>query len=108
MVEAKNFDVKFNFEGVSPLLNGGIGLEYTKSNNSDKQKRFWLYGSYMDLLDVKQKYTDGKRIQIQVKDDVMLKKDMPIVFGSKNIGFVEDVNYMKSKPYAVLFGFEFK
>lgn len=103
VVEAKNFNLKVNFEGFEPLVNGGIGLEYTKSNNKIKPKRFWLYSSYIELLDIKQKYSKGKRIQIQVGDKITLKKDMPIIYKKEHIGFVESIDYDNSDSFATLF-----
>ena len=103
LIESRNFDVKVNFEGVDTLLNGGIGLEYTKSKNKDSQKRFWLYNSFIKLLDVKQKYSDGKRIKIFINEDTQLKVNTPIFHRNKKIGLVESFNYINNKEYAVLF-----
>jgi len=103
LIESKNFDLKVNFEGIDPLINGGIGLEYTKSKNRYSQNRFWLYDSFIDLLKVKQQYKDGKRIQIQIDENTQLKVDTPIFYRNTKIGFVESLDYLGNNPYAVLF-----
>jgi len=103
LIEAKNFDVRVNFEGIDPLINGGIGLEYTKSKSKYNEKRYWLYDSFIDLLKVKQKYSDGKRIKIQIDENTQLKTDTPIFYRNTKIGFIESFDHLSSAPYAVLF-----
>ena len=103
LIESKNFDLRVNFEGVDPLINGGIGIEYTKSKTKNFANRFWLYDSFIDLLKVKQKYSDGKRIKIQIDENTQLKIDAPLFYRNIKIGFIESFDYLSSKPYAVLF-----
>ncbi len=103
LIESKNFDIKVNFEGIEPLVNGGIGLEYTKSNDKNDKKRFWLYDSYIDLLKIKQKYTKGTRIKVQINENFQLKTDTPIFYKNTKIGFIESYNYLSNPAYAVLF-----
>lgn len=103
LIESKNLDFKINYEGFKPLLNGGIGLEYAQSNIQGENDKFWLYDSYFELLKVKQKYVKGKRIHIQIDDNVKLKHDMPIYYNSRKIGHVEGFDYSKHIPSAILF-----
>ncbi len=103
LIESKNLDLKLNFEGLSPFINGGIGLEYTKSKKKSPRNRYWLYDSLIDLLAVKQKYNDGIRIKIQTKENVSLKANAPIYHRNTKIGFIEQFVDTHNTSYAVFF-----
>lgn len=103
LIESKNFDLNVNFEGLEPLLNGGIGLEYTKSKNKMVPKRFWLYDSYNDLIKVKQKYTDGKRIRLQINERTNLTEGMSLMYRNNKIGFVESFDYSDNTSFTTIF-----
>jgi len=103
IIESKNFDVKVNFEGLEPFINGGIGLEYTKSTKKSPKNRYWLYESLIDLLAVKQKYSDGIRIKIQTNENSVLKLNAPIFHRNTKIGFIEQFIDTTDTPFAILF-----
>ncbi|OUR69335.1 hypothetical protein A9Q76_09935 [Arcobacter sp. 31_11_sub10_T18] len=103
LIESKNLDLKVNFEGIDPFINGGIGLEYTKSNKKSPKNRYWLYESLIDLLAVKQKYSEGIRIKIQTKGSLPLSENAPIYHRNTKIGFIEQFVDTRKTPYAVLF-----
>jgi len=103
LIESKNFDMKVNFEGIDTLINGGIGLEYTKSSKTSPKNRYWLYESYLDLLDVKQKYNDGIRVKIQTDQNTSLRVNTPIYNRNTKIGFIERLMDSPSTSFAILF-----
>ncbi|NQY92790.1 MAG: MCE family protein [Campylobacteraceae bacterium] len=103
LIESKNFNFKVNFEGIDPFINGGIGLEYTKSNKQSPKNRYWLYESLIDLLAVKQKYSDGIRVKIQTKENIPLEVNAPIYHRNTKIGFIEQFVDSPTTSYAVFF-----
>ena len=95
LAEFKNMNININFEGLNPLVNGGIAL-VTTPNKKLTKKSFKLYHSYQDIEEMKKLKYKGFIKQAYFSNDFKLYKNMNIEYKNQTIGFIKNIKYKDS------------
>lgn len=103
LVEMKTLDLKINYSGVEPLLNGAIGIVGEKRTGELTKKDFKLYSSYKDVEKLKRVYNSGFTIDTYYDNDFEIKANMAIIYKNQEIGFVKDIAFDDKKSKVSLF-----
>jgi len=92
LIALKNLKLNVNFDGVDPLINGGIALVTTPYKKLNK-KDFKLYHSYQDIEELKKLKYKGFIKTAYFSNDFKLSKNMNIEFKNQTVGFIKDIHY---------------
>ncbi|KAB7885879.1 MlaD family protein [Poseidonibacter ostreae] len=103
LLELKDFKVDVNYSGITPLLNGAIGIAEIRRDKKQSKKSFKLYSSYSKIEKIKRLHNDGFTVDAYFNNDFKIKKDMAIVYKNQEIGFVKTIKFNSKESNAKLF-----
>jgi paraquat-inducible protein B len=103
LIELKNMNINVNFEGLNPLINGGIAL-VTIPNKKLTKHSFKLYSSYQKIEEIKKLRYSGFIKTAYFSNDFKLFKNMNIEYKNQTIGFIKNIKFKdKNSSIATLF-----
>jgi paraquat-inducible protein B len=99
LIALKNLNLNVNYEGINPLINGGIAV-VTTPNKKLTKKSFKLYHSYQDIAEIKKLKHKGFVTNAYFSNDIKVSKNMNIEYKNQIIGFVRNI-YFKTPDYSI-------
>jgi len=92
LITLKNMNIKVNFAGLNPLINGGIALVTTPHKQLTKHN-FKLYSSYQTVEKIKKLKYSGFTKTAYFSNNIKLDKNMNIEYKNQIIGFIKNISY---------------
>lgn len=103
LVDIKNLNLSINYSGLDSLLKGSIALISKKESSKITKKSFKLFDSYKEAFKTKRLRNEGFLLKAAFENSFSLKKDMPIIYENREIGFINDIKYDEYYSTAELF-----
>lgn len=103
LLEIKNLDISLNYNGLKPLLNGGISILRLKKNALKKKNTFKLYSSYKEVEKIAKTYNDGFYLDVVFSNHIKINENMPLIFENQEIGFIKNIKFSKDESVVKFF-----